>query len=1269
MRLFFAYIFTVIFSLGLEAQVVYSYEVEWDVPVEESEGMPAALVVNNANSIDDVTGLPVLVNTFDLPDGISENDIHITAEAELTELAAGAELEIIRESGFKGKRGIIKDYYISYVGEVPVLNVEIIPVFKGENGDVRKVLKYTVKTEIVKNTNTLKSASSNKAANNYASNSVLSSGKWVKIRIENDGVYRIPYSKLRDWGFNNPAAVRVFGNGGSMLPKANRDERFDDLRENGTWHDGESVYFYGKGTVKWTYDENKNMWVHQLNDFGNYSYYFLSEDAGVGESVEIEDHSDETPNVVVNRYDAYAYHEKELKNLLKSGRTWYGEWFSYYGKQSEVFSFTFKHIAADEPVKLYASVIARANVTTFFDIGVNGGSMPVMSIRINPISFSDYTGYYVHKGEKVASFSSSDDDIDVEVNYSLPSNTSQGWLDFLCINARCNLMMDGDFVSFRDVQSVGSGNIARYSIENAGADMVVWKVTDYTRPVKMQGTLTGTEFSFTAPAEKLEEYVAFKPGNDIPVPDFVEDVENQNLHAVSNVDYVIVAHKDYVDEANRLAALHNTYSGLSTYVVTNEKIYNEFSSGKPDISAIRDFMRMLYKKASTSDKKPRYLLLFGDGSYDNRTYNDENTNRILTYQAENSIHHAYSYVTDDFFGFLDDNEGENIQRNMLDIGIGRFPVNTVDEAKDAVNKVEAYLSNQNQGKWKAHLTFVGDDGDNNIHMRDADRLARKVSVTHPEFDINKIYFDSYQKITTSTGKTYPEVNEVIDKTVLEGTLVFNYTGHGGENGLAHERVVTIPMIQNWTNIDRLPLFITATCEFSRFDDYDHVSAGEWIFLNNTGGGIGLFTTTRMVYSSLNFIINNNLYNYIFEKDDHGNKLRLGDIMKKTKNVSGSSINILNFTLLSDPAISMAYPDKYVEILKINDKPVDEYADTIKAMTKAKIEGDIVNGDGSPVPGFNGNMDIVVYDKPSSIVTLGNDGAKPFEYEVYQNKLFTGQELVAGGEFASEFMVPKDIRYKIDKGRVSYYSYAENGDEAFGANNDILIGGVSDNPPFDNVGPEIELYLNKSGFVSGGMTGIRPILYARLYDENGINTSGIGIGHDLTLVIDDDNAHTMVMNGYYQAEPGSYQKGMVAFQLPEQAGGVHKLTFKAWDNLNNSSTAGLEFNVETEGELKVEDIKVFPNPVSYSGAVNVYFTHDEPNSSLSVEMSTFDISGQLLNKEETKTISQGNSIQPLTWHPVNFENVKLGPGIYIVRFQILSQTGKSTVISKKILVVK
>jgi hypothetical protein len=391
-------------------------------------------------------------------------------------------------------------------------------------------------------------------------------------------------------------------------------------------------------------------------------------------------------------------------------------------------------------------------------------------------------------------------------------------------------------------------------------------------------------------------------------------------------------------------------------------------------------------------------------------------------------------------------------------------------------------------------------------------------------------------------------------------------------------------------------------------------------------------------------------------------------MRLTKNASGSSINILNFTLLADPALSITYPSQYVMTDKVNGKPVSEM-DTLKALSTARIEGEIVEGDQSIIDDYKGTLDITVYDKPTTVVTLGNDGAKPFEYEVYENKLFTGQVSINDGRFLSEFFVSKDIRYNVGKARVSYYSSDDDDVEAFGANNDILIGGINDDPPSDNEGPEIDLYLNDPSFRSGDVMGTRPLLYARLFDENGINTSGNGIGHDVTLVIDDNKNHTMVMNGYFRSKIDSYREGTVVFQLPDQEPGRHKLSFKAWDNLNNSSIVEVQFEVKEGMELKIDNVTFFPNPVSYHSSALCIFNHDEPNTPVNVEMSTYNLAGQLLDKVEEKTVSAGGYIQPLRWYPKTSKGEILGPGMYIVRFKVLTQTGRSTQFSQKILVTE
>ncbi|HKK67877.1 MAG TPA: type IX secretion system sortase PorU, partial [Bacteroidales bacterium] len=397
---------------------------------------------------------------------------------------------------------------------------------------------------------------------------------------------------------------------------------------------------------------------------------------------------------------------------------------------------------------------------------------------------------------------------------------------------------------------------------------VVWDVTDPVGVTGMQTEINGGTLTFTARSQEIKEYVAFSLSHSLPQPEFIENVDNQDLHATSPAEMVIVAPAQFAGQANRLATIHNQHSNLSVVVAERNKIYNEFSWGHPDPGAIRGFLKMLYDRAGeNANETPKLLLLFGDGTYDNRHIDNTPASPLPTYQSDNSIYQTSTFVTDDFFGFLDDNEGADLRNDRLDIGIGRFPVSSPEQAENAVNKSEAYLLNQEPGKWKNKLTFIGDDGDFNIHIRDADRLTQKIAANHEQFNLNKIYFDAFKMTTGATGKEFPGAKTEVMQAISEGTLILNYTGHGSENNLAHEKIITRTDINGWNNRDKLPLFITATCEFSRFDNHNHTSAGEEVFLNPNGGGIALLSTTRIVYSSLNFTLNNAFYNHAFEKDE------------------------------------------------------------------------------------------------------------------------------------------------------------------------------------------------------------------------------------------------------------------------------------------------------------------------------------------------------------------------------------------------------------------
>lgn len=1205
---------------------------------------------------DENTSLPFILLKYELNTKCNIDSIMVHLNANKTSEFSEYEKKYTLENLCSVPSTIIKR--IVTIRKVDFLELQIFPFQKNQKNQLsKKIDEFSISIKLPKQ----QPAILKSKIEELPKTSVLNSGKWVKIKIDETGIYKIPYSTLKSWGFTNAERVNVFGNGGTMLPKANSEPRLNDLEENAILHHDNAIYFYAQGAVKWTYDPDKDLFVHQLHDYSDETYYYLSADKGMGKRIVTEDNDLTNFTLETANFDNYAYHELEETNLLKSGRTWYGEHFKQNLSDSRNFNFTFENIDISQPVTLYTDVIASSNSASSFKVFINNSNNPLQTITIPSVSYSDNTGSFAKAGVAQSTFKSLLKDIDVRLEYIGSSSSRGGWLNFICLNAQEELTLkNNSFRSFRNKDVTGAGNITKFTISNTAASTVIWDVTNHTKPIEQKITLTENSASFITSTAILKEFVAIDLKANFDEPAFVEQIENQNLHGLDVPDMLIISHPDFLTEANRLAKIHLEHSGLVSQVILPEQIYNEFSSGKPDVSSIRDFVKYMYQK----DSKLKYLLLFGDGSYDNRSQDKENTNKILTYQSINSIVIKDSYSSDDFYGFLDENEGENIQFNKLDIGIGRLCVNTLKEANDVVNKIESYLYSQNNSDWRTKATFIGDDGDSNVHMRDADRLTQKVNNDYPEFNLNKIYLDAYQKTMGANGAHYPEVNKAISDAMSEGTLIFNYTGHGGEKGLAAEKIVEISDIQGWTNFDRLPLFVTATCEFSRYDDKHEASAGEYVLLNPNGGGIALLTTTRIAWSNQNYDINSNLYKYIFEKDSHGEKLRLGDIIRLTKVASNSNINKLNFTLLGDPALQLNYPTNDIITTAINGSDNVAAWDTLNALSHITINGKIINPNSSDLLFHKGTASVRVFDKPVTIQTLGNDGSTPFEYESYENRIFTGDVVVKDGTFQVDFIVPKDIRYNIDYGKISFYGIDSDNNDAFGAITSVLVGGMTENPPIDNAGPILKAKINNTIYINGISTGNNPLLSLDLFDDNGINTSGSGIGHDITLVLNDDRSNTLVLNEYYSASKGSYQQGILNYQLSNLEEGSHTITIKAWDNLNNSSTIDLNIEVINTGSLALKNSFISPNPGAAGQTLTIGFDHDAPNELIKVELSLYALDGQLIDVYETSVPSTNFSANPFTY-PIPGS---VGQGIYLINCECQSNN-QSGHFSKKIIILK
>ncbi len=1119
------------------------------------------------------------------------------------------------------------------------LRVSVFP-FVRRNGQIMKLTDFTL--SVIETPVRLKSAM---ASYPWKSTSVLGSGKWTKIKIKNKGIYKITYDQLKLWGYTNPEKVCLFGNGGYMLPVLNKDLMADDLLPYPVWKGKDNankdcIFFYSAGNIQLSYDIESRTLSHKQNVYSVETYFYLS-DQGVplliGKAVEL---TGSAGRQVVS-YPNYTFYEKELMNLISSGSQWFGERFAQGASQT--LSLSLDNPDLTKPALFEVSAAGRSSMLSDMDVSLNG------KLLVN-IPFDLQSEYdYAKEKIKTTSENLSGKNIQMKLTYNGQNNLSEAWLDYIGINYQSLLNMNTDVIYFRERGVDGTAQITEFQISGATSGIKILNVTDLHQTFEMPATYAGGLMKFKSNSSLINEYVAFNPSGTIPVPDLVGEVVNQNLHEVDPPEMIIVTNPLLLSAANDLAEFHRTTDQMTVQVVTPDLIYNEFSGGLPDPAGLRNYFRMCYDRGKQSGKNTlKYVLLMGDGSYDNRNILDKNLNFLPTFQSDNSLSLTESFVTDDFFVMLDENEG--VYSGIIDLGIGRIPANTLIGAQDVVDKIKNYRLPVTLGNWRNVVTFIGDDGDYNTHMEQADRMANFLNKTYPSFFTEKIYFDAYKQLVTSGGEKYPDVTAAISNRVKQGTLVMNYTGHANEKNLANEEVLDMGIIDSWINYNHLPIFVTATCEYSRFDA-NETSAGEHILFNPRGGGIGLFSTTRLVYSGANYVLNSKFFQYVFEKDQQGNNLRMGDVMRLAKAAANTGQNQLNFTLLADPALRLTYPEFQVKTTSINGKNATIQTDTIRTLSVVNVKGFVADNKGVKLASFNGEIIPTVYDKAMQVKTLGNAGAEPMEYTVQNNIIYRGLASVKNGEFEFSFFVPKDISYKPDKGKIIYYAYNETND-AQGYFDGFYVGGTTNNAISDLQGPTIELFLNSNSFKDGGKVSASSVLIANIRDATGINTAGTGIGHDITAVLDGDYTNIMVLNDYFQFSKDKYTEGTIVFPLTKLAEGNHVLKIKVWDVLNNSSEKEIHFVVKDD--FRIESVLCFPNPMQEQ--TSFVFTHNQPDETFDVTLEVFQTSGTRVDMLQATVGSQGTESLPLEWTPAS-RMIKMKQGVYIYRMSVKMPDGK------------
>ena len=1176
----------------------------------------------------------------------------------------------------------------SMARDIIYTSVSISPVVM-VNGVLRKVQSFSV---------SYKKKVQNRTGNFIMpiANSVLSTGDWFKFKVEENGIHRIDKSFLEDLGINtnnlNPQNIQIYGHGGKPLPLLNSLNNEFDLPEtsikvvggeDGSFDNGDYILFYGTSTKGYDPENQTN-----LNPYSDDSYYYITANNGPGKRVQAMIEPSGAPTTTITTFQAYQFHEVDEYSPGKVGRRWFGNRFDFESEQT--YEFTFPNIVPSTTMQVAVRAGAVSETATSLAVSINGTSL-------NPLTFSALTGESLVLSVREISEAQGEipvagETVTVDLSYNNAGNPSSvGYLDYVSVEATRQLAITDKQLTFTYKQASNSSGIAEYQISNAAQINEIWDITNPGSISVKQNDDNASNIAFKAVLGTARKYVAVH-ANDYYTPIKINQprVFNQNLKgsvfkgesgAFQDVDYLMVTAPFLLQPALRLANHNKNLYGLNVKVVTTDKIYEEFSSGKQDIGAIRNFVRYIYNNASSSDNRIKYLCLFGDTSVDYKDRLSGNNNVVPTFHTLSSVSDVTSFMSDDFFGNLGENEGtiggktlsasgktlSDIDR--LDVAVGRILADEVSLANILVDKIIAYSSKESYGNWRNNFMLISDDvdksGEEDLEI-ELDSLGDQISAEKPFINVKKIHIDAYQQQTSSGGNRYPQVNEDIKNNIEVGALIVNYFGHGGEGGLAHESIYTQEMAKEFKNKSRYPCIVTITCQFTKFDNPQRITAGELTYWNKEGGAISLVSTTRSIGLFLGVEFNEKLAPHLF-----GYGLNVpetpAEALRIAKNDISSNLRRVVF-YIGDPAMRLAFPKKNVRLTTINDVPINQSPDVLQALSKVKMGGEVTDENGNVLTSYNGVLSAKVFDKRVQRQTLDNDNQNfVLDFTTLGESLFNGKATVANGNFEFEFVVPRDIQIPVGTGRINFYTEKDNAlEDQAGVDLSVQIGGMNENAPEDNQGPTVNLFMNDESFVSGGVTNDSPILIAKLEDENGINTAS-GIGHDMIAILDGDESNPIVVNDYYQAEQDDYTKGTTNYQLRDLEKGLHTLTFKAWDVYNNSSTSEIQFIVAGDDELKITKVLNYPNPfVNYT---EFWFNHNRPFEPLEVQVQVFTVTGKVVWTKNQIINTDGFLSRDIVWDGRDDFGDKIGKGVYVYKITVKSTlTNKQTEKFEKLVIL-
>ncbi len=1158
-------------------------------------------------------------------------------------------------------------------------SVSLSPIIK-VNGSFKKVVSFSVSytTSQWKNNNRIP-----------LTNSVLASGKWYKFKVSKTGIYKITKSFLKKLGMNtgiDPRNLKIYGNGGKPLPLLNADNTYFDPPENaiqvigeedGSFDSNDYILFYAIGTEGYDPDSDTN-----LNPYSDDAFYFVTADGAPGKRVQAMQEPSGGATTTITQFNDYAFQEEDEYTPAKVGRRWFGNRFDIEPEQS--YEFYFPNIVSGSPMHFTIKAGAVSESSTSLAISINGTAL-------TPLAFSPINGTsLLNTRDGESDIPAGNETVTVDLAYNNSGNpASVCYLDYFKIDVIRQLKgVDGKQLAFQYNEAANTSGVGEYQLSNASQFTQIWDVTNIENITSKE--LSGeSSVSFKANMGEIRKYVALT-STDYYSPERAREdiVPNQNLKGTvftdasgnfQDVDYIIVTAPFLLQPALRLANHRKNIDNLNIKVITTDMIYNEFSTGKQDISAIRNFIRYVYENASDPSKRIKYLCLFGDTSVDYKNRLPGNNNIVPSFHTLISNNTVSAFVSDDFYGNLDSNEGtigQNPDIDRLDLAVGRILADDVPLANAMVDKIINYESKSSYGNWRNNFIIISDDVDDGWEYRDIEKnlddLSDEILSEKPFLNVKKIHADAFQQESSAGGDRYPKVNEAIDDAIEVGALVVNYFGHGGEDGLAKEFIFTKTMAQEFQNKNNLPCILTVTCEFTKFDLPTRITAGELTFWNKNGGAISMITTTRSITVSLGVEFNRVIAPYLF-----GYNLDVpippAEALRISKNEISNSLRRVVF-YLGDPAMRLAFPKPRIVLTKLNNQPIAQSTTVLEALSKVTFEGEIQDSNGNLINNYNGILEAKVFDKEIQRQTLANDGVRDngtdydgdgdttnilkLNFTTLGEILFNGKASVSNGKFSFEFVVPRDIRIPIGNGRVGLYAQRTNIlEDQIGFNVDIKVGGLNEDAPEDNIGPTIKLFMNDESFVSGGITNDSPILLAKLEDENGINTTG-GIGHDIIAILDGDETNPFNLNEYYQAETDDFTRGALDYKLRNLEEGLHTLTLKAWDVYNNSATADIQFVVAGDDTLKITRVLNYPNP--FTTYTEFWFNHNRPFEPLEVQVQVFTVTGKVVWTKNQIITTDGFLSREITWDGRDDFGDKIGKGVYIYKITV-----KSTLTNKRV----